>query len=43
MANAFVSLLQRIGHPELTSFGDSDGVFSLDAPDEAGSGGRVSA
>ena len=30
MANAFVSLMRKIGHPEMDAFGDSDGVFSLD-------------
>ncbi len=32
MANAFVSLMQKLGHDELQSFGDSDGMFSLDFP-----------
>jgi hypothetical protein len=32
MANAFVSLMQRIGHEDLRDFGDSTGEFSLSAP-----------
>ena len=39
MANAFVSLMRKIGHPEMATFGDSDGVFSLDLADGAPSGG----
>ncbi len=41
MANAFVSLMQKIGHPEMTAFGDSTGAFSLDAttaPDSTAAG-----
>ena len=34
MANAFVSLMQKIGHPEMQAFGDSTGAFPLDAPRE---------
>ncbi|HSF18772.1 MAG TPA: DUF1552 domain-containing protein [Vicinamibacteria bacterium] len=30
MANVFVSLMQKIGHEEMTAFGDSTGAFSLD-------------
>ena len=43
MANAFLTLMQRIGHPELTTFGDSTGRFPLDAPIDSGSdaGGHV--
>ncbi len=29
MANAFVSLMRGIGHPEMTTFGDSDGSLPL--------------
>jgi hypothetical protein len=32
MANVFLSLMQKIGHEEMTSFGDSDGVFPLASP-----------
>lgn len=32
MANVFVSLMQKIGHAEMKSFGDSDGQFALDVP-----------
>ena len=32
MANAFVSLMQKIGHAEMQAFGDSTGAFPLDAP-----------
>ena len=39
MANAFVSLMHKIGHPEMATFGDSDGVFSLDLAGGAPSGG----
>ncbi len=35
MANAFLSLMQKIGHPEMATFGDSDGEFPLDVPVEA--------
>ena len=42
MANAFVSLMRRIGHPEMDTFGDSDGVFPLDLPDEAATAASVS-
>ena len=38
MANAFVSLMQKIGHPEMTTFGDSDGVFPLDLAGETATG-----
>jgi hypothetical protein len=43
MANAFLTLMQRIGHPEMTTFGDSTGRFPLDAPIDSGSdaGGHV--
>ena len=43
MANAFVSLMRKIGHPEMATFGDSDGVFPLDLTGEAASGGSGSA
>ena len=43
MANAFVSLMRKIGHPEMATLGDSNGVFPLDLPDEAASGGGISA
>lgn len=36
MANAFVSLMQKIGHEEMTSFGDSTAVLPLDAPGSEG-------
>ena len=39
MANAFVSLMRKIGHPEMASFGDSDGLFPLDFTGEAAPGG----
>lgn len=29
MANVFTSLLQKLGHDDRESFGDSNGVFSL--------------
>jgi hypothetical protein len=29
MANVFLSLLHKLGHDDVTSFGDSNGVFSL--------------
>lgn len=29
MANVFTTLLQKLGHDDLTSFGDSNGVFSI--------------
>ncbi|MGI9628833.1 MAG: DUF1552 domain-containing protein [Longimicrobiales bacterium] len=32
MANVFVSLLHKLGHDDLSSFGDSTGEFSLTAP-----------
>jgi hypothetical protein len=32
MANAFVSFLQRIGHDEVQSFGDSTGTLPLTFP-----------
>jgi hypothetical protein len=32
MANVFLSLLRRIGHEDLTSFGDSTGLFPLGFP-----------
>jgi hypothetical protein len=40
MANVFVSLMQRIGHPEMTAFGDSSGAFPLQFRDDATSAGR---
>ncbi|MXW36753.1 MAG: DUF1552 domain-containing protein, partial [Acidobacteria bacterium] len=43
MANALLSLMRKIGHPEMDSFGDSDGVFPLDLPDAAATAGGVSA
>ena len=43
MANAFVSLMRKIGHAEMATFGDSDGVFPLDLAGEAASGGSGSA
>ena len=42
MANAFVSLMRKIGHPEMDTFGDSDGVFPLDLASEASPGAPVS-
>jgi hypothetical protein len=32
MANVFVSLMQRIGHDDMTGFGDSTGEFPLTLP-----------
>ena len=32
MANVFLSLMQRIGHDDMSSFGDSTGVFPLSVP-----------
>jgi hypothetical protein len=32
MANAFVSLLQRIGHDDIETFGDSTGELPLSFP-----------
>ncbi len=29
MANAFVTLMNRIGHPEMRTFGDSDGALPI--------------
>ncbi len=43
MANAFVSLMRKIGHPEMSTFGDSDGVFPLDFPVETDTAGSASA
>ena len=41
MANVFVSLMQKIGHADMTTFGDSTGEFPLDAPlDPASAAGR---
>jgi hypothetical protein len=37
MANAFVNLMQRLGHDDLREFGDSTGEFSLTAPSRAAS------
>lgn len=34
MANAFVTLMQQIGHDEMTTLGDSNGELSLDLPRE---------
>ncbi|WP_420463615.1 DUF1552 domain-containing protein [Candidatus Palauibacter sp.] len=39
MANAFVSLMRKIGHPELSTFGDSDGALPLDFAGGAAPGG----
>jgi hypothetical protein len=36
MANAFVSLMQRIGHTDMASFGDSTGELPLTAPTSIG-------
>jgi hypothetical protein len=30
MANVFVSLMKKIGHEEMTGFGDSTGEFPLE-------------
>lgn len=35
MANVFVTLMRKMGHPEMASFGDSTGEFPLDAPPES--------
>ncbi len=43
MANVFVSLMQKIGHEDMNSFGDSDGEFSLDYPRGPGTAGSDSA
>jgi len=32
MANVFVSLMQGLGHADMTTFGDSTGAFALDYP-----------
>jgi hypothetical protein len=32
MANVFVSLMRKIGHEEMTAFGDSSGAFPLESP-----------
>ena len=37
MANAFVSLMQKIGHVDMTTFGDSTGEFTLDFSPEPAS------
>jgi hypothetical protein len=42
MANAFVSLMRKIGHPEMAAFGDSDGIFPLEFTGEAAPGGAAS-
>lgn len=41
MANVFVSLMQKIGHDDMSNFGDSTGVFPMSNPDgmSAASGG----
>ena len=36
MANVFLSLMQRIGHDDMASFGDSTGEFALTLPRGAG-------
>ncbi len=38
MANAFVSLMQKIGHTDMTTFGDSTGTLSLDVPRRSAAG-----
>ena len=35
MANAFLSLMHRIGHDDMDFFGDSTGEFPLSAPGES--------
>jgi hypothetical protein len=42
MANAFVSLMQKLGHTDMESFGDSTGELPLSLPQSANSmeGGR---
>ncbi|MXX71559.1 MAG: hypothetical protein F4Y73_06815 [Gemmatimonadetes bacterium] len=35
MANTFVTLMRNIGHPEMDTFGDSDGALALDFPGQA--------
>ena len=39
MANVFVDLMQRLGHDEIESFGDSTGAFDLSFPGGVASGG----
>lgn len=41
MANVFVTLMQKIGHPEMTSLGDSNGAFPLELPGEPTTTGGV--
>ena len=41
MANAFVTLMQGIGHEEMTSFGDSDGQLALNADGAPSTDGGV--
>ena len=38
MANVFLSLMQRIGHEDMSGFGDSTGVFPLSVPASAATG-----
>ena len=43
MANVFVSLMQKLGHTDMTTFGDSTGEFALDfqgGPAPTGNGAR---
>ena len=35
MANAFVTLMRNMGHPDMATFGDSDGALPLDFPEQA--------
>jgi hypothetical protein len=37
MANVFLTLLHKLGHDDMESFGDSEGTFSLAAPPVAAS------
>ena len=41
MANVFVSLMQKIGHEEMTTFGDSTGAFPLEFPREGEATGDI--
>ena len=43
MANALLSLMHKIGHEEMQTFGDSDGTLTLDFPRESASTNRSNA
>ena len=41
MANVFLSLMQKIGHEDMATFGDSNGAFPLDVTGGPASTGGV--